>query len=826
MKKITYKNKQKEKNSESFSYFEKNFSSKSSTLKFLYKNLKKSKIEKIYDFSVQDWNHNQKTIIKYIQKKFPSRKIIIRSSALGEDSIKKSQAGNYDSILNIDTSSTHKIKNGVNCVIKSYIKKGNTNTNNLILIQTQSKNIIFSGVVFTRSSDSGLPYFIINYEENGSTVGVTKGLVNNSIKISRNTNVRTLPIHWSTLLKSIFEIEKLLNSTSLDIEFGVTKSKKIIIFQVRPITSLTQKFESDSQIFKTIKNHKIIFKKKKTSSIVKNEPLILSDMTDWNPAEIIGNNPNLLDYSLYDYLLMNNSWYLGRKKLNYSDIHNKELMVKFGNKPYVDIRSSFLSLIPKNIPKKLKQKLLFFYYKKLQQNTHLHDKAEFEILFSCYEPFIENRLDELKAYNFSILEIKELKKYLLDFTNDLIGNFDHLSKECMNSISLMQQNRIEIHKNLNKTDRKYDDLLAASKLLLEDCKNLGAIPFSLMARIAFVSSIILKNLVKNKKISDKSVEIFMNSIDSPLSRFQTDQLKLNNNKLSKKEFFIRYGHLRPGTYDITAARYDQNPLVISDIKIRSKTEKITPTLNNTQKILKNSGLDFSKTSFDIFTKKSLSQREELKFEFTKNLSDALELIAEASIILNFSRSEISNLDISFILSSYKKYSKNMLIKKWKIRIDNQKNKKELYNKIILPPIITSEKNFDIISYPLSKPNFVTKKKTKSEIIEIKKIIDTKNISEKVILLENADPGYDWIFSYNLSGLITKYGGVASHMAIRCAELNLPAAIGCGEILYEKLQKSSKILLDCENLQISVLEHNESDSFIEEKQLLKSLGYIK
>ena len=64
------------------------------------------------------------------------------------------------------------------------------------------------------------------------------------------------------------------------------------------------------------------------------------------------------------------------------------------------------------------------------------------------------------------------------------------------------------------------------------------------------------------------------------------------------------------------------------------------------------------------------------------------------------------------------------------------------------------------------------------------------------------------------------------MAIRCAELNLPAAIGCGEILYEKLQKSSKILLDCENLQISVLEHNESDSFIEEKQLLKSLGYIK
>ena len=824
MKKIRYKNKQK--NSSSLSYFEKNSSSKSSTLKFLYKNLKNSKIEKIYDFSVIDWKQNKKIIIKNIQKKFPNRKIIIRSSALGEDSIKKSQAGNYDSILNIDTTSTSKIKNGVNCVINSYIKKGNTNTNNLILIQTQSKNIVSSGVVFTRSSDSGLPYFIINYEKSGSTVGVTKGLVNNSIKISRDTNLRSLLTDWSTLIRSIFEIEELLNSTSLDIEFGVTKSKKIIIFQVRPITSLKPKLESDSRIFKTIKNHKNIFKKKKSSSNVKNEPLIFSDMTDWNPAEIIGNNPNLLDYSLYDYLLMSDAWYIGRKKLNYSDIHNKKLMVKFGNKPYIDTRSSFLSLIPKNIPEKLKQKLLFFYYKKLQQNTHLHDKAEFEILFSCYEPFIENRLSELKEYNFSVLEIKELKKHLLDFTNVLIENFDNLSKECMNSIILMQQNRMKIHKNLNKTGRKYDDLLTASKLLLKDCKNFGTIPFSMMARIAFVSSIILKNLVKNKKISDKSVEIFMNSIDSPLSRFQIDQLKLNNGKLSKKEFFIKYGHLRPGTYDITATRYDQNPLIVSDIKIRSKTKNVTPTLNNAQTILKNSGLDFSKISFDIFAKKSLSQREELKFEFTKNLSDALELIAEASTILNFSRSEISNLDISFILSSYKKYPKNLLVKNWKTRINNQKNKKELYNKIILPPILTSEKNFDIISYPLSKPNFVTKKQTKSEIIEIKKILDTKNISEKVILLENADPGYDWIFSHNLSGLITKYGGVASHMAIRCAELNLPAAIGCGEILYEKLQKSSKILLDCENSQISILEHNESDSFIEEKQLLKSLGYIK
>ena len=49
---------------------------------------------------------------------------------------------------------------------------------------------------------------------------------------------------------------------------------------------------------------------------------------------------------------------------------------------------------------------------------------------------------------------------------------------------------------------------------------------------------------------------------------------------------------------------------------------------------------------------------------------------------------------------------------------------------------------------------------------------------KIVLIENADPGYDWIFSQNIIGLITKYGGANSHMAIRCAEFGVPAAIGC------------------------------------------------
>ena len=65
-----------------------------------------------------------------------------------------------------------------------------------------------------------------------------------------------------------------------------------------------------------------------------------------------------------------------------------------------------------------------------------------------------------------------------------------------------------------------------------------------------------------------------------------------------------------------------------------------------------------------------------------------------------------------------------------------------------------------------------------------------------MLIENADPGFDWIFAYPIAGLATKYGGANSHMAIRCAEFALPAAIGCGEQIFDRLCKAGSIEINC------------------------------
>lgn len=804
----------------------KNIRTKANTLLYLKPKIKNSIIEKIFVFTVFEWTNNKTKIENEIRRRFNST-IVIRSSAIGEDSSEFSQAGNYASILGIRSQSKKEISNAIKDVIKSYYDKENTDQNNHILVQNQTKNIVSSGVVFTRTNELGSPYYVINYDNSKSTDSVTQGKIGNTIKISRFAKSSTIPKKWRKLIVAIREIEKILNTTFLDIEFGIKKSNKIIIFQARPLTTIKNRENIDSKIQKLIiKNKKKFLKITKAKDRAKKN--IFSDMADWNPSEIIGTNPNPLDYSLYDYLIIQKSWNLGRKTIGYQNVQTQSLMIQFGNKPYVDINASFNSLIPEKINSKIKRKLMKFYIKKLKNNPELHDKVEFEIVFTCYDLLVKNRLQELKKYGFDNNEINTIHEILLDFTNEIIQRFPDILQNSIINMNTMKVKRKKIFNELKKHKKNYNILLEAAGKLLKNCRRYGTVDFACMARIAFMSTGILKSLVQLEHLKANTYEQIMSSIETPVSDIQKDYELLGKKKLKKNEFLKKYGHLRPGTYDITQLRYDMNNPFFENIKFLKKETAHTsiPNLEFLEKIFKKHSLNFQNTDFYFFIKQSISQREYLKFEFTKNLSDALELIAEACKILGFSRSDISYLNIKFILNSYKKYEKKEIASLWKKKIEKQTRLKSINNYLVLPPLITSDNDFDYYIYNVAKPNFVTSKSLVSNVEYLVNNTNIPDLEDKIVLLKNADPGYDWIFTKNLGGLITKYGGSASHMAIRCAELGIPAAIGCGELIFENLLGSSKIMLDCKNQQIIILEKEKSDELVEVKKTLKSLGYIK
>ena len=101
-------------------------------------------------------------------------------------------------------------------------------------------------------------------------------------------------------------------------------------------------------------------------------------------------------------------------------------------------------------------------------------------------------------------------------------------------------------------------------------------------------------------------------------------------------------------------------------------------------------------------------------------------------------------------------------------------------------------------------NFITNKKVAAASVYIKIGEMPSSLAGKIVLIENADPGFDWIFGQHIAGLITKYGGVNSHMAIRAGELGLPAVIGAGELLYEKWSEAKLLHLDCSGRRVEVL----------------------
>jgi len=123
--------------------------------------------------------------------------------------------------------------------------------------------------------------------------------------------------------------------------------------------------------------------------------------------------------------------------------------------------------------------------------------------------------------------------------------------------------------------------------------------------------------------------------------------------------------------------------------------------------------------------------------------------------------------------------------------------------IKLPSLIINPN--DIYNYFLEdgESNFVTLQKIESTIV-IENNISKNNLKNKIVCIKSADPGYDYLFSKNIGGLITCYGGANSHMAIRCAEMGIPAVIGCGEKKFSKYCKAQNIEIDALNKQVKVL----------------------
>ena len=119
----------------------------------------------------------------------------------------------------------------------------------------------------------------------------------------------------------------------------------------------------------------------------------------------------------------------------------------------------------------------------------------------------------------------------------------------------------------------------------------------------------------------------------------------------------------------------------------------------------------------------------------------------------------------------------------------------------MPPLLSRGDDVWWFEMPPTEPNFLTQRRVSGPVGRLDVGMD---LSGTIALVANADPGYDWILSRGIAGFITAYGGANSHMAIRASELDLPAVIGAGEVLFARWSAAQQLEIDAANRQVWVI----------------------
>ena len=769
------------------------FTNKAGTLRALQGVLKSACIAPLRSFSVSNWRENQQACVAGIEKVLGAGPWIVRSSGEREDGTAQSNAGAFLSVANVDAPG---LEAAINAVIDAY---GKPLPADEVLIQPMLAGVIRSGVAFSHDPNTCAPYRIVNWSEGGDTATVTGGVGGRAWQQAANSAVSVAPA-FASIVALLEELLDLFSNVPLDCEFAVTKNEfdggeVLWLLQVRPLI-LPEAAETDqAQATRLERIQRKVARGMQPHPFLMGRRTVYGVMPDWNPAEIVGIRPKPLALSLYRELITDSIWAYQRHNYGYRNLRSFPLMPHFFGLPYIDVRLSFNSFVPADLDDGLAGRLVDYYIDRLLAEPTLHDKVEFEIVFSCYALDLPQRLEHLAAAGFSPHEREAITQSLRKLTNRIVHSRNGLWQGDAAKIYTLTARREELlSSNADPLGRIY--------WLLEDAKRYGTLPFAGLARAGFVAVQMLKSLVAVGVFSQADYDAFVGGVSTVSGQLTRDRATLD-----KTTFLARYGHLRPGTYDILSPRYDEAPELYFDWNQRPSLPELSnpfaltlPQMREIVKLLDIHGLQPDPVALLEFMQAAIELRESSKFHFTRNLSDALALITQVGNKHGFSREDLAFCDVAVFKELYVAAAdpQDLLSRS----IEQGKARYAETMKISLPPLITQPEDVWTFEWPETAPNFITQKQVTAKVVGCDA---RERLPGAVVCIPNADPGFDWLFAHPIAGLITAWGGANSHMAIRAGELGLPAVIGAGNVLYSRWAKAQRLFIDCAGRRVEVLE---------------------
>ena len=692
-----------------------------------------------------------------------SKKIMIRSNSSSEDKEYSSSAGKYLSIGPIERNDLETIKKSWEMVINSYEEQDNQS----VIFQNYIENAKSVSVLTSYKVGSDSAYRTFSTYYGSETDAITSGKYSEINNFFMHRSFDILPKKYekyNVYLKIITQLEDLFKNKQLDIEMVLDKNNSPQLLQVRPLMGkkLNKEsiFEEKDVIDRNLKNYK---KLNKTTADRFGTNQIYSNMSDMNPAEMIGKKPDNIAFGLYKFMFTDTTWNIQRGEFGYRKYSGGKLMELFNNVAYINVNYSLNSFLTRNLQKESCEEIINYQLNKLKENPHLHDSIEFDISRSSY---VFDTVEEFSKEYKNIISPSEIIKW----HNDLI-QIDTQNK------STLEKNKKIILSTFSKLDKSFEYSKKENIKLIRDTM---ALPFTHHSRLGFVYFAQLNSLLEKEVISEDQKKLLLLSVNSVSTKMKADAYEVKIGKKTLEGFLDVYGHIRAGNYNLLSSNL-KNDLNFTESLINNSQQPLEDNILP-KDIYTNIGEYFTINEIpleasawiDMF-KEGISTREDSKFYYTKGIDGILNEVGEK----NTSDRELFDLlDIEF----------------------NEENTSDMRLKnVLMPDLITSNEDFYFYKEMNKNGNYIGQGIINGDVLLIDNEANRpENLDNKIVVIPAADPGWDWIFNYKIKSLITKYGGPNSHMAIRCAEHNIPAILGAGENNFTVIANSKSLEIDFSN----------------------------
>lgn len=773
------------------------FGSKAETLERLEHRVVGARVLPQERFDVREWRRDRNAVLSRVERRGWFRApLIVRSSAIGEDRAGGSLAGHFPS--RAGCLGVTQVEAAIDQLAAAM---PDPEGRDQIFAQPDLGSVRASGVVFTRDPAGGAHYRIVSEDRGG---GPTGAITSGHARSHRTHYVhRTAPApkdaELAALVELADELTTLLGDNNLDFEYARGEDGVLYLLQVRP---LSVQEASAPALGYDEECAALQDARRRALELSRPHPQLLGfralfgRMPDWNPAEILGARPRPLALSLYRELVTDSIWAYQRHNYGYRNLRSFPLVVSFAGLPYVDVRVSFESFVPAAMPEEWARQLVDLYLDRLLAAPEAHDKVEFRVVVSCLALDQDVRLGALQSDGFSAEACALLTEALRALTNRVAIGPDSLLAKDLAKVRILEQRQSDYGAGfaaLAPLDQVY--------WLLEDTKRYGTLPFAGIARAAFMARQMLDSLVTTGLWSAADRQCFLASLDTVSARMQRDLAELD-----RKQFLGRYGHLRPGTYDLLSPRYDEAPDHYFDWGAsRPKVAHAAPFAPSPQqnsavdRRLTELGLELDAADLLVFLRTALEGREHAKFVFTRNLSDALRILTGWGASLGHGREDMAHCDIATLRGAYASSVDVAALLADSIAAGRAAHRRTRV--LSLPSLLVDPDQILSFELPSSEPNFVTLGAAEGPVVQVND--ERRSLKGAILLIPNADPGFDWIFSAGIAGFATMYGGHNSHMAIRANELAVPAVIGAGETNYAAWCRAAVLSIDCQNRTVVV-----------------------